>query len=156
MRCKKPVISLMLPILLMACNDKRDATNSTQSYDSAAITTVSSKMPTQPQTADGTLSSGGETPEWLKDVVMRYLKGTDNKLIKSMGVANESWIIDDVQATDNGKYISIQIGHHVSEADGSEPRFVTDQWIGVDSQTRTIYEYDVVNDTTMVWGKNKP
>ena len=107
------------------------------------------------ETAKITLTAGGKSPEWLREVVIRYLDGTNNEEIKSSGADAESWLIDNVLTTDTGTYISIQIGHRVAEPDGSEPRFVTDQWIGVDSATRTIYEYDVTMDTCVVWSANR-
>lgn len=72
-------------------------------------------------------------------------------MIRLNGADSESCIIDDVQTTDTGRYITVRIGRHVAEEDGSELRFVTDQWIGIDSQTHTIYEYDVARDTTIMW-----
>lgn len=148
----KKVIAFALVVLMMACNYQQSARNSIQSDSSAGTTGNDDQLP-ESEKADAVLRTGSKSPEWLEEVIKKYLNGTDNQLIKSIGADNESWIIDNINITDRGKYISIRIGHDVKETDGSEPRFITDQWIGVDSQTRTIYEYDVVNDTSTVWVK---
>jgi hypothetical protein len=153
MRSEKILVTLTLAIGLTACNNKQNTTGATQNNDSAGMTLRNQKLPVSPPN-EITLTSGGKTPRWLAEVVMRYLRGTDNELIRSVGAENESWIIDNVAITDTGKYIFIQIGHSVAEDDGSNKRFVTDQWIGVDSATGIIYEYDVGRDTTIVWNKN--
>ncbi len=152
MRSEKILVTLILAIGFTACNSKHNTTGATQNNDSAGMTMSNQKLPASPPN-EITLKSGGKTPRWLEEVIMKYLRGTDNELIRSIGAENESWIIDNVEISDTGKYISIQIGHDVAEADGSEKRFVTDQWIGVDSATRTIYEYDVARDTIIVWNK---
>jgi len=152
MRSERILVSLILAIGLTACNNKQNTTGATQNNDSAGMTMSNQKLPVSPPN-EITLTSGGITPRWLAEVIMRYLRGTDNEFINSIGAENESWIIDKVAITDTGKYISIQIGHSVAEDDGSCKRFVTDQWIGVDSATGTIYEYDVGRDTAIVWNE---
>lgn len=152
MPSKKIPVILILAIALTACNETQKTTGSTQNSDSVGMIVSDQKMPATPP-KEIVLTSGGQTPRWLAEVVMKYIRGTDNELIRLEGADSESWIIDKVEINDTGKYIFIQIGHSVAEEDGRDKRFVTDQWIGVDSATRTIYEYDVGRDTTIVWNK---
>src|SRR5690606_30199046 len=42
-------------------------------------------------------------------------------------------------------YALVKIGHSF------ESRYVTDQWIFVDSLTKEIYEYDLANDSLILW-----
>ncbi len=152
MLSKKTPVTLILSIALTACNNTQNKTGSTQNSDSVGMTISDQKLLVSTP-KEVVLTSGGQTPRWLAEVVMKYIRGTDNELIRSEGADSESWIIDKVEINDTGKYIFIQIGHSVAEEDGRNKRFVTDQWIGVDSATRTIYEYDVARDTTIVWNK---
>jgi hypothetical protein len=153
MRSEKILVTLILAIGLTACNNKQNTTGATQYNDSAGIIMSDEKLPVSPPN-EIALTSGGKTPRWLAEVIMKYLRGTDNEFVRSIGAENESWIIDNVAITDTGKYIFVQIGHSVAEDDGSNKRFVTDQWIGVDSATGIIYEFDVGSDTTFVWNIN--
>lgn len=153
MNRKKLVVVVVVFLLLVstACRDDQHARSSTKTGDSS---TAGSEYHERHKSGDVALTSGGPAPQWLEEVVRNYLEETDNEMIRQIGPDSESWIIDNIEVSDTGKYIYIQIGHNVMETDGSEPRFVTDQWIGVDSQTRTIYEYDVAMDTTIIWRKN--
>ncbi len=142
------VIVICVSVLLSACNQ---VATEQHCYRADTVSNPATSIRLQTVQSSDEAWIDGEPPEWLRAVVDRYLKGTKNEMIRLNGADSESWMIDNIQTTDTGRYITIQIGRHVAEADGSEPRFVTDQWIGVDSGTRTIYEYDVARDTAIVW-----
>ncbi len=61
------------------------------------------------------------------------------------------WLFDRIENTDSAKYMIFQIGHKVSEEDGSMPRFETDAWVYIDSTKRVLYEYDLGKDVLIRW-----
>ena len=64
---------------------------------------------------------------------------------------HEEWIFDRTEKTDTANYLIYQIGHDVSDKGNTNPRFVTDQWIYIDSLKNKLYEYDLPNDSLIEW-----
>lgn len=89
----------------------------------------------------------------MPDLIKHYIRYSENALIKqarSMGIEEEC-LFDQVVTTDTAVYYSIQIGHDVTDGGGMNPRFVTDQWIYIDTVKRELYEYDLPNDELSKW-----
>ncbi|MBF4472280.1 MULTISPECIES: hypothetical protein [Flavobacterium] len=93
---------------------------------------------------------------WYDDLIVDYIKKSDNKLIKSSLKNKEriEWLLDRTEKTDSTNYYIFNIGQDVSEEDGTEPRFTSDGWIYIDSISKKIYEYDLPNDSLIVWKNN--
>ena len=60
---------------------------------------------------------------------------------------SEEWLFDQTINTDSAKFLVFQIGHDESDKGEKNKRFVTDQWIYIDSVTKRLYEYDAANDS---------
>jgi len=91
---------------------------------------------------------------WLNDLVTDYMRHSDNELIKlhlQDTAAEETWMDQGMSERNGSTYYMCQIGHHVAEEDGSDPRYVTDGWAYVDSAKRVLYEYDLPNDSLILW-----
>lgn len=59
-----------------------------------------------------------------------------------------------MEKSDSTNYYVYQIGHSVSEPDGTESRWIINQWIYIDSVTHILYEYDLVNDEIIKYNNN--
>src|SRR4051812_41215669 len=69
-------------------------------------------------------------PAWTDSLIMNYIHRGGNEMIR-MSVEyklNEEWIFDREETHDGVKYHVFQIGHDVSEQNGTNMRFVTDGW----------------------------
>lgn len=92
----------------------------------------------------GTLA--GASSKWTDSLIKDYIS-------HSSTFAHEAdkdslvYFLDRRENTDSARYLVYQLGH------STENRFSTDQWLYIDSLTRTIYEYDVVDDKLVKWKK---
>ena len=86
---------------------------------------------------------------WVDSLVMKYISQTNDTLIKLARRDNipVEWMLDRTEITDTTKYLVFQIGHSF------EHKFITDKWLYIDSLTRNIYEYDLLNDSLIRWPK---
>lgn len=137
----KQKIHLLLLICALGCN--------TSSNEKASIQADTSHI-----IKDDTVSKNDDDDNWLNDLVVDYIKHNNNELIQLHlhdSANEESWMDEGMSERDGSTYYMCQIGHDVAEEDGSEPRFVTDGWVYVDSAKRILYEYDVANDSLIVW-----
>lgn len=80
---------------------------------------------------------------WANDYITKYLDGNKDRLRKvdDYPIA----YIKDTTTREDVKYVMVKIGHSF------EHRYVTKQWIYIDSLSKVIYEYDLVNDSLIVW-----
>lgn len=145
---------LSLTILLAVIFFSRDSTPTATAVktDSSSATTVATD-----NSSTTNQSTRGSEPLWLSTTLMNYIATSKSPLVVAatkQGI-KEGWVIDDAIETDTANYMVIQIGHDVAEADGSEPRRVTDQWLYVDTLSRKIYEYDLPADSLVYWGTAK-
>lgn len=110
-------------------------TNATTAVDKKAATTAPEAYPT-----------------WMDTVITGYVKHSGNELIRQAMKDStfEEWLLDSEPNANNPRF-RFQIGHDVTDEGGNNPRFVTDQWIDIDSATRKLYEYDVARDTVVLW-----
>lgn len=102
-----------------------------------------------------TVSQTRSSKDWMLTLLKNYITHSDKELIRLAlkSKAREEWLFDQIIDTDTAKYYVFHIGHDVSEKDGSELRFITDQWIYIDSLTRKLYEYDLPNERLTEWRK---
>jgi hypothetical protein len=91
-------------------------------------------------------SNDDNIPSWCDTLIMQYIKHTHNEMIeveRADTSINIGWILD----SRDSSYFNFQLGHDVTDSGGTDPRFVTDGWVSIDSLTRKIYEYDVAGDS---------
>jgi hypothetical protein len=86
-------------------------------------------------------------------MLMSYIAFSENPLIKVDRKANiqEEWVFDQTLKTDTAEYQVYQIGHDDAAASGENQRFVTTQWVYIDSAKKQLYEYDVANECLNKW-----
>ena len=92
---------------------------------------------------------------WTDSLIENYISHSENELIRLAlkDKISEEWLFDQIVNKDTTKYFVFQIGHDVTDKGNTNKRFVTDQWIYVDSLTKKLYEYDLVNDSLIRWTK---
>lgn len=97
-----------------------------------------------------------KSQNWYDLLVSEYINKSENELIKISLKNNEKieWVLDRIEKTDSTNYYIFNIGQSVSDNDGSNTRFSSNGWIYVDSISKKIYEYDLPNDSLIVWKKN--
>ncbi|MCC6186392.1 MAG: hypothetical protein IT256_04495 [Chitinophagaceae bacterium] len=84
-----------------------------------------------------------EAAQWADEYIITYMEGNKDRLTEVDGYP-VTYIKESTER--NGKnYAMVEIGHSF------ESRYVADQWIFVDSLTKEIYEYDLVNDSLILW-----
>lgn len=101
------------------------------------------------------LKTSDTTNTWTDSLIKNYIFHTKSELVRlaNKNKISEDWLFDQVVNTDTAKYYTFQIGHDVTDEGGTNKRFVTDQWIYIDSLTRRLYEYDIANDSLVRWTK---
>ncbi|WPV70476.1 hypothetical protein [Chitinophaga sp. LS1] len=92
-----------------------------------------------------------DTLPWKDALVERYVQHSDNALLKSIGKDSVSWIWDRMVTNKTTTYYICNIGKDVVDAGGA--RFVSAQWVYIDTVNRQLYEYDVPKDTLIKWNK---
>ena len=144
---QKKALLILISIVILSCNktykDKKNISD--KQIDSLSLNNETVNSETEPKTKN-----------WYDDLIADYVKNSDNELIR-ISVKNKEnveWLLDRTEKTDSTNYYIFQIGQDVSEKDGSDLRFSTDGWIYVDSISKKIYEYDLPNESLMLW-KNK-
>lgn len=80
---------------------------------------------------------------WADDYIIKYLENNKDRLTEVDGYPVT--YIKETTERNQRNYAMVRIGHNF------ESRYVTDQWIFVDSLTKEIYEYDLVNDSLILW-----
>lgn len=74
---------------------------------------------------------------------MIYLLGNSDRLTEIDGYPVS--YIKETDTRESRKFAVARIGHSF------EHRYVTDQWIFIDSLSKQIYEYDIPNDSLILW-----
>ena len=148
---KKNILLLLISFAFLSCNktSKEETQNTDKQIDSPSVNKEVLKSETETNTES-------KAQNWYDGLIADYIKKSDNKLIKTSLKNKEriEWLLDRTEKTDSTNYYIFNIGQDVSEEDGSEPRFTSDGWIYIDSISKKIYEYDLPNDSLIVW-KNK-
>ena len=90
---------------------------------------------------------------WFEPIVQNYMVRAQTPLmqVSRQDSIPDEWLLDRIESTDTARYFIFQIGQSVSEADGTEPRFVANSWIYLDSLSRKVYELDIALDSLMEW-----
>jgi hypothetical protein len=94
---------------------------------------------------------------WYDSLVLKYIQGTDNDLIKFSLNSNtsEDWLLDREENINNAGYFVFHIGHDVADSGNTNPRFVTDGWLYIDTLTKKMFAYDVPHDSLIEWREKK-
>ena len=128
---------------------------SSQSNSNAKGTLIKAKQPLSQDTIKNSqgLKTYDTTNRWTDSLIKNYIFHTKNELIRlaNKNKISEEWLFDQMVNTDTAKYYTFQIGHDVTDEGGNNKRFVTDQWIFINSLTRRLCEYDIANDSLVQW-----
>jgi hypothetical protein len=81
---------------------------------------------------------------WMDSLLANYIKFSKKPEIV---YARQHQLKEESQFDQTGKngkavVFSYEIGHTVTEKDGSEPRFTADSWVAIDTVTHTLLERD--------------
>jgi hypothetical protein len=149
----KVQLILTFATLVWGCNGPSKKASDTKD-------TLTNPKITQPLRQD-TLTSNKEfknfgiSGKWTDSLLNNYILRTKNELIRLAikSKLSEEWLFDQMVETDTAKYYSFRIGHDEADKGETNPRFVTDQWIYIDSLTKKVYEYGIANDSLVLWTK---
>jgi hypothetical protein len=102
------------------------------------------------QTTETTADGGGKpvrTLKWYDSLVLDYIKHNENTKLRQVQADSLEieWKFDSMLQTDSIKFMAVRIGH---TADG---RFITDDWVYIDSNKRQLYGYDFGTDSISLW-----
>ena len=86
-----------------------------------------------------------EVATWADNSIIEYIEANKDKLTEVDSVPIS--FMKDFTTQNNTKYVMVQIGHSF------EYRFETEQTIYINSLTKELYEYDVISDSLILWGK---
>ena len=144
---KNKIYLVLVLISIISCTKtKKDIRNNADNTTEAiAINNESVKSETQP-----------DIKNWYDAIIADYIKKSDNQLIK-LALKNKEqveWLLDRTEKTDSTNYYIFNIGQNVMDENNTNPRFTSDGWIYIDSLSKKVYEYDLPNDSLIVW-KNK-
>ncbi len=144
---KNKIYLVLVLISIISCTKtKKDIRNNADTTTEAiAINNESVKSETQP-----------DIKNWYDAIIADYIKKSDNQLIK-LALKNKEqveWLLDRTEKTDSTNYYIFNIGQNVMDENNTNPRFTSDGWIYIDSLSKIVYEYDLPNDSLIVW-KNK-
>ncbi len=144
---KNKIYLVLVLISIISCTKtKKDIRNNADTTTEAiAINNESVKSETQP-----------DIKNWYDAIIADYIKKSDNQLIK-LALKNKEqveWLLDRTEKTDSTNYYIFNIGQNVMDENNTNPRFTSDGWIYIDSLSKKVYEYDLPNDSLIVW-KNK-
>jgi len=101
-----------------------------------------------------TTSDTGQKPArhpWYDSLIMDYISHNEDLMVlaaqdNSMDI---EWRFEGMVQTDSVDYMTFRIGHSF------ENRFVTDDWVYIDSTERKLYGYDTGSDTIILWNKKE-
>jgi hypothetical protein len=150
---KKIVLILILVTLIIGCqsiNEKKPpieqvrTENGDSLYVAANVDTITKK----PNLYHPEISI-----DWTDSLLLAYMAFSENELIRSARKSHlkEEWLLDSTLQTDTAVYQIYQIGHDVADEGGENQRFVTDQWVYLDTLKKQLYEYDLSNECLNKW-----
>lgn len=149
---KKKTLLLLLSIAILSCNKTKKETATVFEKLVTDKLTDSSKVNLESLNSE----SEPKTKVWYDDLIVNYLKNSDNELIKIAIKNNDriEWLLDRTEKTDSTNYYIFNIGQDVYDEGKTNKRFSSDGWLYIDSLSKKIYEYDLPNDSLIEW-KNK-
>lgn len=144
----KKTLLLLLAIVFLSCKKTSEVVKQTADQQTDSLS-LNKEVPTSVSET----KTEAKTQNWYDGLIADYIRKSDNELIKSALKNKEQiqWLLDRTEKTDSTNYYIFNIGQDVTEEDGSEPRFTSDGWIYIDSISKKIYEYDLPNDSLIVW-----
>ena len=144
---KKVSLALVLISLLSCKNDKTESVVDNLQTEINHKDTLEVKSESTENRAYNT--------NWQDDLISYYVRNSKNELIVSAlkSKDNLDWQFDQTIKNDYTQFYIYKIGVHVTEEDGSNPRFSSCGWVYLDSVKRKLYEYDLPNDTIVEWKK---
>lgn len=80
---------------------------------------------------------------WAEEYIVKYLDSNKDRLTEVDG--HPLTYMKETMVRNERSYVVVKIGHSF------EHNYITDQWIYIDSLTKGIYEYDLVNDSLIIW-----
>ena len=119
----------------------------------------SRKLPFSPLTNSDSIVNSKQlqviSTKWIDTLIEKYVLFSKNDAVRAAVNAklSEEWLFDQIKNVDTAVYFIYQIGHDVSDEGGFNPRFITDQWVYVDTTTRLLYEYDIIKDSLVSWSR---
>lgn len=85
---------------------------------------------------------------WYDSLVMNYINNNSTSaeiLAASMDGFELEWRYEGTVETDSIQYMTIRIGH------SDNNRFITDDWVYIDSINKRLYEFDTETDSIKLW-----
>ena len=135
---KKVSLALVLISLLSCKNDKTESVVDNLQTEINHKDTLEVKSESTENRAYNT--------NWQDDLISYYVRNSKNELIVSAlkSKDNLDWQFDQTIKNDSTQFYIYKIGVHVTEEDGSNPRFSSCGWVYLDSVkknfTNTIYQ----------------
>ncbi len=133
---QKVILVLSFSFILISCGQHDKSYDNTQKADSLVLKTIQNN------------SKANEIS--FESLLKKYISQSKNELI-AHSRKNEMWLFDRTENADTAIYLVYQIGHDETDKGNTNPRFVTDQWIYIDSLNSKLYEYDLLNDSLIEW-----
>ena len=154
---KRSLAALFCAIAFAGCSSAPDNAGATTASNSDSATFV------QADTAFHAFSPAGkenrsveidsamrERLSWADVLVTQYISLTDNTAVQNAAKDSSiAWLWDQLLDTDSAKYMVCHLGHDYEDDYGK--RFITDGWLYIDTLTHQVYEYDVPDDSLIVW-----
>lgn len=122
---------LSIPVMLTSCTDTTQQ-QEPPPVDTPVVVGAVKQVDTVPEAA-----------LWANAPIEKYLDENKDRL-KSVEGANVSYM-KEISEREGKTYAMVRIGHDF------EDHYVTEQWIYVDSITKQVYEYDLPNDSLILW-----
>ncbi len=115
---------------------------------------IDKKISTQNNSIDTITINKNPTAKmyWYDSLIITYIENSNNEMIqlgRKDSISKIEWILDKRENTDSTKYLIFNIGHDVSDSDGT--RFITYSWVYIDSLTKKLYEYNGLKDSLIEW-----
>ncbi|WP_298733348.1 hypothetical protein [uncultured Chitinophaga sp.] len=87
---------------------------------------------------------------WIDGLTAGYIDASEDPSIQqALSDSTMQWTWDRLLHTDTAAFVVIRVGHDEFNGDGKI--FATDRWLYVDTLSRSMYEYDVPNDSLIRW-----
>jgi hypothetical protein len=139
-----------LAIFMLACqnaNEKKPSLTQ-EKWENAD----SFQIVTNVDTLDGNVIRTWKTYSisWSDSLLKMYIAFSDKELIKQSR-NQEEYIFDQTIKTDTAVYDCYQIGHDVSDEGGANLRFITDQYVLLDTSKKVLYEYEGEEEKLHEW-----
>lgn len=85
--------------------------------------------------------------KWYDSLVMDYMQYNQDTLLELANGMELEWKFDGMIETDSINFMAFRVGHT------DEGRFITDDWVYIDSLKRQLYGYDTGTDSISLWQK---